>query len=302
MTKAADPVAQGPRHVNTHVHTDVHSDAQTQGQTQRIVDAAAALFRGGFARRFARAKLKRDPLFATLLRTGAIPDAACLIDLGCGQGLLAAWLHAARTTWSTSANAGVTTGTNPARDAWPVDWPAAPKVNTYLGIDRSRLDIRRARGALPSFARVFRGDVRTLGTTLLDRCDVVTLLDVLHYLKPAAQDALIGAIATGLPPWGVLVMRVGDGGSAMASVWSHLVDGVVGALRGHPHVRLYRRSIADWTTLLEGHGFVVEVIDDPRTTARADGFANVLMRASRAAAAAASIAHAPSTSPSTSLR
>ena len=245
-------------------------------RTRRIVDAAATPYKTDFARRFARAKLARDPLFATLLRTGAIPDAACLIDLGCGQGLLAAWLHAARTTWNASA----------AEDRWPPGWPAPPKVGTYLGIDRSRIDIRRARRALPSFARVFRGDVRTLGPTLLDRCDAVTLLDVLHYLPPLAQDRLIGAIAAGLPPWGVLVMRVGDGAwtidSAMTSAWSNLVDRIVCLLRGQPQWRLHRRSIEDWTTMLEGHGFVVEVLDDPRTTRDGDGFANVLMRASRA--------------------
>jgi predicted TPR repeat methyltransferase len=291
MTSTPDQQTHAPMHADMQTqadtHTHMHMHKQAQAQTQRIVTAAAALFHGGFAQRFARAKLKRDPLFATLLRTGAIPDASCLIDLGCGQGLLAAWLHAARSMWSTSTMTNIDGSTSAAHDAWPIDWPAAPRVNTYLGIDRSRFDIRRARAALPPFARVFRGDVSTLGTTLLDRCDVVTLLDVLHYLKPAAQDRLIGAIATGLPPWGVLVMRVGDGGSALASAWSHLVDGVIGALRGHPPWRLHRRSIAGWTALLEGHGFAVEVLDDPRTTGRGDGFANVLMRASRPEAAAA---------------
>lgn len=243
---------------------------------QRVVAAAAALYRGGFARHFAAAKLARDPLFATLLRTGAIPDAACLIDLGCGQGLLAAWLHAARAAWLADATDG----------AWPATWQPPPKISTYLGIDRSRLDIRRARAALPPFARVFRGDVRTLGTTLLDRCDVVTLFDVLHYLAPPAQEALIAAVAAGLPPWGVLVMRIGDGGSTASGRASHLVDLVVAAMRGAPRVRLHPRSIAGWTALLEAHGFRVAVLDDPRAEG-VDAFANVLLRASRPEADAA---------------
>jgi SAM-dependent methyltransferase len=244
-----------------------------QAFTRRLAATAAASYRGGFARRFARGKLTRDPLFATLLRTGAIPDAACLVDLGCGQGLLAAWLQVARASWLAGD------------PDWPAAWPPAPKVSTYLGIDRSRLDIRRARGAVPAFARVFEGDVRTLGATLLDRCDVVTLLDVLHYLDAASQEKLIATIAAGMPPWGVVVIRIGDVGATIGSYGSGLVDVLVATLRGSPRLRLHRRSLAAWIALLEAHAFRVEVLDDPRERG-GKGFANVLLRASRAEAAA----------------
>ena len=235
-----------------------------------LVDDAASLFRpaGRFALRFARGKLSGDPLFATLLRTGAVPDASCVVDLGCGQGLLAAWLFTARGRWTSM------------RHQWPAGWPDPPKVGTYLGIDQSRADIARARVALPPFARVFRGDVRTLGTTLLDRCDVATLFDVLQYLDPIAQERLLTAIHAGLPPWGALLLRVGDGAASMASRWSNAVDLVVCALRGHPRLRLHRRPIDRWIAMLEGIGFAVEVLDDERAS-RSSGFANVLLRASR---------------------
>ena len=237
-----------------------------------VVKAAAPYARAGrFAFHFARGKLAGDSLFATLLRTGAIPDAACLVDLGCGQGLLAAWLQAAREA-ATGDGA-----------AWPAGWPAPPRVSTYLGIDRSRADVARARRALPSFARVFRGDLRSLAGSLhdrvLDRCDVATLLDVLQYLDPAAQERLLVAIHAGLPPWGVLVLRVGDGASGRASLRANAVDLLVSALRGHPHRKLHRRPLAEWVALLERLGFAVEVLDDDRGTT--GGFANVLLRASR---------------------
>lgn len=236
----------------------------------RLVAAAAALYRGGFAHRFARGKLSRDPLFTTLLATGAIPDAACLVDLGCGQGLLGAWLHAARAAWIGRETHG-----------WPADWPPAPKVATYLGIDRSRADIARARGALPAFARVFKGDVRTLGPTLLDRCDVVALLDVLHYLDRSGQEALLRAIAAGLPPWGVIVLRVGDAGAVRASRVGNAVDRVVGLLRGHPQWRLHRRSLDDWVDVLDRLGFDVELLDDRRSDEPATRSADLLLRAFR---------------------
>jgi hypothetical protein len=249
-------------------------DASTAAFTKQLVESAASPYQrvSGFAWRFARGKLARDPLFATLLRIGAIPDASCLVDLGCGQGLLAAWVHAARDSWlSTATHAD-----------WPTDWPAPPKVGTYLGVDQSRYEIKRAKAAMPAFARVFRGDMRTLGMTMLDRCDVVTLFDALQYLDPAAQERLLTAIATSLPPWGVLVMRVGDG-NTLSSLWIDVVDFAVCALRGHPRWRVYRRSVAGWRELLERNGFTVEVLHDERdadATARR-AFAHALLRASR---------------------
>lgn len=247
------------------------------GPVDQLVADAAALYPATdrFASRFARGKLTNDPLFATLLRVGAIPDASCLVDLGCGQGLLAAWLHTARAAWI-------------ARPAdWPAHWPSPPKVGTYLGIDRSRADIARAHRALPTFARTFRGDLRKLGETLLDRCDVATLFDVLQYLAPPAQQRLLTAVHAGLPPWGVLVLRIGDGASTHASRRANAVDLVVCAARGQPQWRLHRRPLAEWTALLERIGFVVEVLDDerdatPTTATRRRAFANVLLRASRA--------------------
>ena len=250
----------------------------TSSLEQRLVDDTANRYRdaGRFAWHFARGKLTRDPLFVDLLRSGAIPDASCLVDLGCGQGLLAAWLFEARARWSATAD----------HDGWPVDWPPPPKVGTWLGIDQSRRDIARAHRASPQFARSFRGDIRTLGPTLLDRCDVATLFDVLHYLAPAAQERLLTSIHQGLPPWGVLLVRVGDGDASVASRWSDTIDLAVCALRGHPRPRLHRRSVEAWRALLEGIGFAVERVGDPTSSSGA----NVLLRATRPEAPARSVA------------
>ena len=256
---------------------DARADAIEADLAKRLVAATAAAYgaAGRFARLFARGKLSRDPLFVTLLRSGAIPDASCLVDLGCGQGLLAVWLHAARAQWHRSCDAV----------PWPPHWPAPPKVGTYLGIDRSRDDIARARRAMPVHGRVFRGDIRTVGMTMLDRCDAVTLFDVLQYLDFAAQEKLLDAIAAGLPPWGVMVLRIGDGTSRTLR-WSDVIDLVASACRGHPHGRLHRRPLAAWLALIEARGFVVEVIDDgapPDRSAKRAPAANVLLRASRRA-------------------
>lgn len=58
--------------------------------------AAISVAPGRFAYHFARGKLGGDPVFLALLERGLLSDRARILDLGCGQGLLAAWLLAAR--------------------------------------------------------------------------------------------------------------------------------------------------------------------------------------------------------------
>lgn len=69
---------------------------------QRLVDLSSQRYRsaGRFAYYFARGKLGGDPMFLGLLKRGLIPDQARILDLGCGQGLLAAWLLATRQSYA----------------------------------------------------------------------------------------------------------------------------------------------------------------------------------------------------------
>ena len=77
---------------------------------QRLLDRASAPYRaaGKFAYHFARGKLGGDPMFLALLQRGLIPDRSRILDLGCGQGLLAAWLLAARQLYDAGE--------------WPAEW------------------------------------------------------------------------------------------------------------------------------------------------------------------------------------
>ena len=259
----------------------VSLDGASRGRLNGLIEQAAALYRpaGRFAYHFARGKLRNDPLFTTLLRVRAISDAGRLVDLGCGQGLLGAWLAAA-------ARGCIRGGLD----------PTAPQIDEYCGVDQSTNDIARARTALPG-TRIVQADLRAFDVNTLGPCDVITLFDVLHYLEPAAQESLLVSAHAALRETGTMVLRVGDAASASATHWANAIDLFVCALRGHPRSRLHRRSIAEWIALLEGIGFVVELLDDDRADARQRrkraSFANVLLRATKQSVVPAK--HLPST-------
>ena len=217
-----------------------------------------------------------------LLQRGLIADGMRVVDLGCGQGLLAAWLFAARAAWD--------------RRDWPAAWPSPPRLVSFHGIDRSRADIARAHAALGNAASFTCGDLRDATPLLV--CDIVVMLDVLHYLEPAVQDAVLGRVRDALVPEGLLILRVGDAASPLRSRLANLVDLTVCALRGNPLPRLYRRPLLAWHVKLNDLGFVVEVVpmpgaslEDPKHVSHASRhpsrFANVLLAARLRAAPSA---------------
>ena len=224
----------------------------------RLIAAAAAPYRaaGRFAWHFARGKLGGDPAFAGLLERGLIPDGERLLDLGCGQGLLASWLLAARTQ-HVAGN-------------WPPAWPAPPRLAAITGIELMPRDVARARAALGEAATFFTGDIRSAE---FGRAHAIVILDVLHYIGVEDQDAVLRQSRDALLPSGTLLLRVGDAGGGWGFRWSNWVDHTVMFARGHGYVRLYCRRLADWIEALEALGFRVETI--PMSTGTP--FANVLL-------------------------
>ncbi len=109
--------------------------------------------------------------------------------------------------------------------------------------------------------------------TAFDPCDVVVVLDVLHYVDPAAQDDVLTRIRQALRPGGRLLLRVGDP-AQRARFWiSRWVDRVVTLARGHREPPTAWRSLADWQAALQLLGFVVRTVPMSQGTP----FANVLL-------------------------
>jgi SAM-dependent methyltransferase len=235
-----------------------------------LLDAATAPYRraGRFAWHFARGKLGRDPAFRHLLENGLLGGAR-VVDIGCGQGLLASLLASA-------AAAGHT-------GRWPAAWAAAPAPRAYTGIELMPRDIARAEAAVGGdslsafdFAPDFVcADMRAAE---LPACDRVVILDVLHYVPIADQDTLLARVHGALAPDGLLLLRVGDAASARGFAASQWVDRIVTWVRGHRVAPTFGRPLAAWVAALQRIGFA-EV--EPRPMSSGTPFANVLLVARR---------------------
>jgi SAM-dependent methyltransferase len=222
-----------------------------------LLDRACEPYRnaGRFAYYFARGKLRADPVYGAILERGLLSGRARILDLGCGQALLAALLQAALRTYE---------GGN-----WPQGWPPAPRPQSTRGIELMARDVERARRALGP-ACVSQGDIRVAE---FGECDAVVMLDVLHYMAGAAQRTVLQRVRAALPARGLLLLRVGDAGGGLRFRYSQWVDKLVMLYRARAIVATHCRSIAQWRELLSECGFEVQA----RPMSQGTLFANVLL-------------------------
>lgn len=234
-----------------------------------LLEQATAPYRplGQFAWHFARGKLGGDPAFAGLLQRGLIPSNARVLDIGCGQGLLAALL-------------GSLTGNSPAERAWPAGWAPPPTGVQVHGIELMPRDVERAQQAVAHLGDRVRFTLGDMCTTAFTPADAVVILDVLHYVNEAAQEDVLRRVHEALTPGGVLLLRVGDAAAGLPFKISNWVDAVVFFVRGHGISRLYCRPLSSWQTLLQRLGFAVDAIPMHAGTP----FANILLVARKPAA------------------
>jgi 2-polyprenyl-3-methyl-5-hydroxy-6-metoxy-1,4-benzoquinol methylase len=147
--------------------------AMTHEQARASVPA---LFSSQMLRQYAAGKLRADPVFRAayeLLGTSNEP----ILDVGCGVGLLPFYLRHR--------------GFRPA--------------TTGLDVDRGK--IQRARAAAKSTAGSTHFLEQDVACALPAFRGNVALLDVLHYLPPAAQETLLTELAARVAPGGMLLAR-----------------------------------------------------------------------------------------------
>lgn len=228
----------------------------------RLLDAATEPYRaaGRFGYHFSRGKLSSDCIFRELLRQGIFPaSGGRFLDLGCGQAGFASWLFTARAMYE--------------RGDWPAAWPEPPKVVELRGFELMEKDVARGRAALanrePQIV-IRQGDICKID---FGQADVVTILDVLHYIDYPNQEDILRRVHAALPPGGMLLTRVGDADGGLYYHVCNWVDSLVTFVRGHRLPTLYCRRLADWIELLNRIGF------DVKTVPMSEGkpFANVML-------------------------
>ena len=207
-----------------------------------LVDAASERYRAAdaHAHRFARAKLGGDRAFRHVIENGLIPPGARVLDVGCGQGLLASLLRAAG-----EASRG---------GRWPAAWAPAPDGAHVTGIDPLPAAIARAVTALGDAATFMRADMRSVEFA---RCDVVVFFDTLQYIAAAEQDDVLRRASAALRPGGVLLLRVADASARGRFALGQWIDRFTMLLHGGGFGRLSSRPLADWTSTLERLGMQV---------------------------------------------
>lgn len=153
-----------------------------------------------------------------------------------------------------------------------MDWPEAPKGLSYRGIELSSSDMHLAKRALGSRVQILQGDIRTAD---FGQAEVIVILDVLHYMDFAAQNAVLARVYDALSPQGVLLLRVGNADGGLHFKISTWVDQVVHFFRNQRFPRLYCRTSQAWRSYLVQMGFAVEEVP----LSQAATFSNVLFTA-----------------------
>jgi cyclopropane fatty-acyl-phospholipid synthase-like methyltransferase len=228
---------------------------------KRLLDVATAPYRsvGRIDYHWARGKLSGDPIFAALLERHVFANRARVLDLGCGRGLLAAWMLAAE------------------RMAAEGQWDSAitPPVGLqFRGVELVSREAECGNAALQplhgSRVALSGGDMRTVD---MSEVDAITILDVLHYIPHADQDQMLDRIRAKLAPGGLFVTRVGDATAGWRFRFSQFIDRCMAMIQGHRFAPTWCRPLAEWRAVLESRGFAVEALPMSGGTL----FANVML-------------------------
>lgn len=227
---------------------------------KKLLDFATAPYRstGHFNYHWARGKLGRDPIFSALLERRVFPDGARVLDLGCGRGLLAAWMLGAERL----AEQGAWNGTAPSKGL------------RFRGVELMEREAICGNQAL----QPLHGDrVQLSGGDMceasLDDTDAIAILDVLHYVPYDVQDQMLDRIRAALDSGGLFVTRVGNAGGGLRFAISQWVDACMSFAQGHRLPRMWCRPLEQWVTALEARGFQVEAVPMSEGTP----FANVML-------------------------
>lgn len=227
---------------------------------RRLLRDVARRYAGLYDRRFVAVKLRYDPVYLAILGSGVLPSEGRLVDLGCGRGILLALLDAARRM------------SDP-----PSGWRPPGERLALEGFEVRPREVAIARAVLGPAATITAADATAVP---LPPARVFVLLDVLHYLPRASQDALLARVARALEPGGVLILRDADAAMGLRFFCTRAAERYCALARGHWRQRFCYRTIAGLRRRLEDHG--LETTQRPMWAG--SPFANRLVEARKPAA------------------
>lgn len=203
------------------------ADALIQGAVARAAkhyDRAHPRFRY-----YARLKYRMDPCYQALC--ARIPAGKEVDDLGCGLGML-----------------GVALAELGDRRTWGIDWD----------IQKIAAGKQAAAELPPGALTLTQGDLRTAE---LPPCDVVTLIDVLHYYDAPTQAAVLAKAAAALRPGGQLLVRETDPERAGGARLTRFFERLMVRLGWNRGPRVHYRPIAELDQELRSLGLTTEQLD-----------------------------------------
>lgn len=159
-----------------------------------------------------------------------IPSRGTIVDLGCGNGLMAALFMLG------------------SGDRRVIGFDLDPqKVETA----------RRLKGRWPTL-EFHEADLASLH---IPRADVVTIVDVLYLIPDGQQDAILKKCSESLALGGVLLLKEMDTRPRWKYVWNYFQETLAVKIMGFTlGGRFYFRPEADYRKTLEGLGFEVETV------------------------------------------
>jgi uncharacterized protein (DUF2062 family)/trans-aconitate methyltransferase len=229
--------------------------AGRQPRWNRLIEETGTryLASGIFHWEFVRCKLRHDPLYRDLLARLERLRPGAVLDLGCGRGIA---LALASTAWQTEA----AEGRLPCR--------------TLIGVEQRLALVRVARSALGQEALIVTADLATYEPP---EAGIVLLLDVLHCLKPDAQEHLLQRISRSLRTGGSLLIREPDAAMGMRFWFTKVVNVACAVAHRDGRNGFHYRRLDEWVERLEGLGLTTT----HRSLWRGTPFANVLIEAQK---------------------
>jgi SAM-dependent methyltransferase len=103
---------------------------------------------------------------------------------------------------------------------------------------------------------IVEGDAQSFA---LPECDIVTIVDVLHYYDAEMQRALMARCRSALRPGGRLLIREGDGERRGGAYWTRFVERIVTRFGWNRGAKVRFRPVRELVADLEQLGFHVRV-------------------------------------------